>query len=106
MLLWYKDKGEFLGNAKTCYYSIMKLGHLETGALFCAERGVNMDYTDLTQVIALNEKQARVRYNVGRKKLIEVAKECDGLIRLGDRKILFLRQKLDDYFTASAENFK
>ena len=82
------------------------MGHLKAGVLFYAERSVNMDYTDLTQVIALNEKQARVRYNIGRKKLIEVAKECDGLIRLGDRKILFLRQKLDDYFTASAESIK
>lgn len=65
-----------------------------------------MDTIDLTQVVALNEKQARSRYNVGRKKLMEVAQECGALIRLGDRKILFLRQRLDSYFTASAEHFK
>lgn len=56
-----------------------------------------MDDMNLEQVLTLNETQARARYNIGKKKLVEVATEAQALVKLGSRKNLYLREKLDEY---------
>ena len=64
-----------------------------------SERGIDMEDMNLNQVIALTESQARARYNMGRKKLVEVAARAGALVKLGSRKILYLRERLDEYLT-------
>ena len=56
-----------------------------------------MEDMNLNQVIALTESQARARYNMGRKKLVEVAARAGALVKLGSRKNLYLRERLDEY---------
>lgn len=58
-----------------------------------------MEDMNLNQVIALTESQARARYNMGRKKLVEVAARAGALVKLGSRKNLYLRERLDEYLT-------
>lgn len=58
-----------------------------------------MEDMNLNQVIALTESQARDRYNIGRKKLVEVAAKAGALVKLGSRKNLYLRERLDEYLT-------
>lgn len=62
-----------------------------------SERGIDMEDMNLNQVIALTESQARARYNMGRKKLVEVAARAGALVKLGSRKNLYLRERLDEY---------
>ena len=52
---------------------------------------------NLNQVITLSEAQARARYNMGRKKLVKVAARAGALVKLGSRKNLYLRERLDEY---------
>lgn len=56
-----------------------------------------MEDMNLNQVITLSEDQARARYNIGKKKLVEVATKAQALVKLGSRKNLYLREKLDEY---------
>ncbi len=56
-----------------------------------------MDNMNLDQVITLNEAQARARYNIGRKRLVDVATKAHALVKLGIRKNLYIREKLDEY---------
>lgn len=65
-----------------------------------------MENNNLEQVFVLNEAQARARYNLCKKKLIEVARAAGALSRAGGRKNLYLKEKMDAYFTASAESLK
>lgn len=58
-----------------------------------------MEDMNLNQVIALTESQERDRYNIGRKKLVEVAAKAGALVKLGSRKNLYLRERLDEYLT-------
>ena len=62
-----------------------------------SERGLDMGDMNLNQVITLSEAQARARYNMGRKKLVEVAARAGALVKLGSRKNLYLRERLDEY---------
>jgi len=62
-----------------------------------SERGIDMGDMNLNQVITLSEAQARARYNMGRKKLVEVAARAGALVKLGSRKNLYLRERLDEY---------
>ena len=64
-----------------------------------SERGIDMEDMNLNQVIALTESQARATYNMGRKKLVEVAARAGALVKLGSRKNLYLRERLDEYLT-------
>ena len=56
-----------------------------------------MDDMNLEPVFTLTETQARARYNIGKKKLVEVATEAQALVKLGRRKNLYLREILDEY---------
>ena len=56
-----------------------------------------MEDMNLKQVIALTESQARARYNVGKKRLVELATKAGALVKLGSRKNLYLRERLDGY---------
>lgn len=62
-----------------------------------SERGIDMEDMNLNQVIALTESQARARYNVGEKRLVELATKAEALVKLGSRKNLYLRERLDGY---------
>ncbi len=64
-----------------------------------SERGIDMEDMNLNQVLTLSEAQARARYNIGRKKLVEVAARAGALVKLGSRKNLYLRERLDEYLT-------
>ena len=63
-----------------------------------SERGIDMEDMNLNQVLTLSEAQARARYNIGRKKLV-VAARAGALVKLGSRKNLYLRERLDEYLT-------
>ena len=55
-----------------------------------SERGIDMEDMNLNQVIALTESQARARYNVGKKRLVELATKAGALVKLGSRKNLYI----------------
>lgn len=62
-----------------------------------SERGIDMEDMNLNQVLALTESQARARYNIGKKRLVELATKAGALVKLGSRKNLYLRERLDEY---------
>lgn len=66
-------------------------------------RALQTEDINLNQVIALTINQAKARYNCGANVLYEVAKQSGAVIRIGDKKKLYSRQKLDKYFDELTE---
>jgi len=58
---------------------------------------------DLNQVECLTLNQAKTRYSVGANVLYRIADEAEANIRIGTRKRLFAREKLDAYFLSLHE---
>lgn len=57
------------------------------------------DKVDLNQVVALTLDQVKARYNIGANTARKIADEIGANIRLGERKRLFNRKILDEYFS-------
>jgi hypothetical protein len=61
-------------------------------------RALQTEDVNLNQIIALTIEQAKSRYNCGANVLYEVAEKAGAVIRIGAKKKLYSRQKLDRYF--------
>lgn len=57
------------------------------------------DKVDLNQVVALTLDQVKASYNIGANTARKIADEIGANIRLGERKRLFNRKILDEYFS-------
>ncbi len=66
-------------------------------------RALQTDKVDMNQIIALTIDQAKTRYNIGSNSLYEVAEKAEAVIRIGSKKKLYSRQKLDRYFEKLTE---
>lgn len=51
----------------------------------------------LNELTLLNKMQAITRYNLGATSIRKIADECGAVIHIG-RRVLYHRQKMDDYF--------
>lgn len=58
---------------------------------------------DLNQVECLTLNQAKTRYSIGANNICKIADEIEANIRIGTRKRLFAREKLDAYFLSLHE---
>lgn len=58
---------------------------------------------DLNEVQCLTIEQAKARYSIGANSLYKIADEAEANIRIGTRKRLFAREKLDKYFSSLHE---
>lgn len=66
-------------------------------------RALQVKDVNLNQIIALTIDQAKSRYNCGANVLYGVAEEAGAVIRVGAKKKLYSRQKLDKYFEELAD---
>lgn len=61
-------------------------------------RELQTEAVNLDQVVALTLAQVKARYNLGNNGVVEVAEQAGAIIRIGPRKRLYSRAKLDKYF--------
>lgn len=66
-------------------------------------RALQTETVNLNEVLALSEAQAKARYSIGSNTLYRLADEAGANIRIGTRKRLYSKQKLDLYFLELAE---
>lgn len=62
----------------------------------------NDENTNLNEVFLLSERQCKNRYNIGRSKLLEIAKQSGSLIKIGSKNV-YSRILLDNFFMSKAE---